>query len=680
MPDRKFDSIFIFVYLYLLLLCLIKLIPYSYPDARTWGFNHHTYLPDFFQIIFFAFAGITLIYPFVDRRFGFGDRLLKLFSQVFFEHRFANYIHMTIMIPALLIFYFNPQTTHFLGDGYEAIDILSRPDPFILKFSQTGAIWFYETIRAMIGPETRNTAEMTFRIVPAVMGALYIFLTFKIAGIMAENYIKRTLIWATSVFSGILLMFLGYAEFYAPVIVLSLLYIYFGINRLKKGKYLIWAVIIFLVGLSFHLIFLFYTPSLLVLLFSKGKGRAYYDKYNRYIYITLSAFVIAGLAGFVYLYQTSLLFENMMLPPFSGKPAAPDYGIFTPNHLLDIFNEIVLIFPMLVMFLILGMNSCKNNFSDHSLRFLGLAAFGFIPFLFLVDPQLSMARDWDLFSMALIPIMLFSILIVPAKRIMKIQLFIIQIVLICILFGVSFLTLHLDRKKSVEYFENLIDMNVQKSLSSISVLTDYYVSRGQNFRADSLREIFQRKFTNQNLISESLNRIAAGDIDGAFRLIPNIKPDKFNADYHRLRANIYALNGNNRRALEEIGNALELRPRAPVYYFDRARMYFAVGDMENAKIDLYHGYKLAPESNYFLDGLSYYYMAVRNYDSTLKYAHLWRESDTTQPNSFYYLAKASALKGDRKTAGEFYDSLMMFPRDDSLINLKRSEIKNLLNK
>ncbi len=677
MPENRSKSFWI-VYGYLFLIVLLRLIPLFNPESRTWGFDHLAFLSRPYLTGFFVLCGIALIFPFIDRRLALGAKLTGLFANFFYEHRLAGYYRLIIVVPAFLIFLFLPQTTHFLGDGYEAIEILSRSNPFFLKFSQTGALWFYETARALIGPETKKTAELTFRIVPALCGALYVYLAFMIAGIATEDKLKRVLIWVTAVFSGILLMFFGYAEFYAPVVVLSLLYLYFGLQWIKRGRWLIWAIAIFLAGLFFHLIFMFYIPSLLVIIFSNGDGRAFYKRYKKAIYITLSCIVIAGIIGFVHFYTTNLVFENMFLPLFSGKPVAPDYGIFTPHHLLDIFNEFMLVAPMALIFLVVGIGGYGAVKKDGGLLFLTIAAAGFVPFLFAVDPQLSMARDWDLFSMTLIPFIILSVPVIPQRKIGNFKNLVISILILCLLFSASFLKVQLDRKESVTYFENLIDMNPRKSISSLAVLSNYYKSRGLNSRVDSLRIVYRERFPNYFLITEILDQLVAGNVARVQELIPRVRPDKFDADYHRMKADVYSLTGRRNEAVEEMNLALQLRPRAPLYYYDRARIYFGLREMDKARSDLYTGYGMDPESGIFYDGLSYYYMAVHNYDSTLKYARLWRESNTAKPYPLYYLAKAYILNGNRERGRLYYDSLMMFPLDDSRINEKRNEIRNML--
>lgn len=669
------------IYGYLFLIVLLRLIPLANPLSRTWGFDHQTYLSPPHQIVFFALCAVALIFPFVKIRLRIGEKLTGLFNDYFYEHRYSFHFRLIVIIPAFILFYSIPQPTHFLGDGYEAIDILFRPDPFFLKFSQTGALWFYEMARALIGPETEKTAELTFRIVSALCGALYIFLVFKIAGIAFESGFKRLLVWIFSVFSGILLMFFGYAEFYAPVVVLSLLYLYFGLSWLKNEKGPVWPVLIFLVGLYFHLIFMFYIPSLLVLIFNGNRGREIYRKYRKSIYTALSLIVVAALAGFVYYYKSNLVFENMFLSLFSGKDVAPDYAVFTPPHLLDIFNEFMLVAPVSLIFLIIGIGGYGSAKKGGALSFVLIASAGFLPFIFGVDPQLSMARDWDLFSMTVIPFVFLSVLVVPKYKTRSIGGLILSILLLCIIFSTSFLTVQLERKKSVTYFENLIDMNRLKSISSLTVLTDYYKSHGLNSKADSLRGVFQRRFTNYALITGALSRISAGDLRTAIQLSRRIKPDRFNADYHRLMADIYSLTGRQAEAAKEMAMALQLRPRAPVYYYDMARISFLLHEYEKAGEYLYTGYGLAPEDKIFFEGLSYYYlMATSHYDSSAKYAHLWRNADTSQPSPLYYLAKAYALDGNRKMAELYYDSLMMLPQNDSSIVRKQIEVGKLLGK
>ncbi len=677
---KKLDTIKAIAFGYLLFLVLIRLLPYGFPTLRTWGFNHHVFLPEGLQIIFFAVTGIALILPFIPKTEKLSGKLIDKTDYVIFTSHFRYIVWGVLAIIGMMVFYIFSQEIHLLGDGYFVIQNLTLENPLLYKTSEYGVVHFYDIARRLLGPADRPTAEFTVRMISVLAGVAYIFLAIKISYLLSDNKAKRLLILLTLMLSGAILLFFGYSEYYPVIWILVLAYLWLSLRYLISGKGIIWAVAILVIGIIMHFSMVLVAPSVLVLILGRGRGHESLKRYKPAIMGIIGTGCFVILFVFFKYYNSNLYVQDIFLPLFEGKPSAPEYAVFSSGHMLDMLNEIILVAPLLPLLLLLAAGNYKSALRDKYLLFLLVSSFGFILFFLTADPKLSMGRDWDLFSICLLVPGLLSLLLLSKPRLVRIMNLIPSMALVMIVFAGAFVYANVSRSGAIAYFESLIKMDMPKSLSSLTILKSYFQDEGNNAKLESIKNIYQRNFANDIRITHALEAISTGDLTITDRLAAMIKPDKYNADYHRLKANLFALTGKLREAIEEMDMALQLRPKAPVYYFDRARMYFGRNELDKARDDLYKGYSIAPNSNYFFDGFSYYYMTVKEWDSTLKYSQMWREADLNQPNALYYTAKAHIFKGDIQTAGLYFDSLLAFPRNDSLINLKRNEIRFLLDK
>ena len=108
----------------------------------------------------------------------------------------------------------------------------------------------------------------------------------------------------------------------------------------------------------------------------------------------------------------------MIIPLFKGHPMTPGYWLFSPAHLLDIVNEFLLVTPLLPVLTILGWKSPKAIIDDGTSLFFGVLGLGGLIFMFIIDPKLGMARDWDLFALVAFPWLLLF-----ARNVLQTQIF-----------------------------------------------------------------------------------------------------------------------------------------------------------------------------------------------------------------------------------------------------------------
>ncbi|MFH2036681.1 MAG: hypothetical protein ABIJ45_09785, partial [Candidatus Zixiibacteriota bacterium] len=320
-------------------------------------------------------------------------------SDIFFNSLKRYYYRLFFVIIMGFMFVIFSAETHFLGDGYAMLSNLSSESGTYYLWTEALVILIVKFIQSPLGTPGYDTAQTAFRIVAVLAGVITIWFYFLIADIISNNSRMRLLAFASLFGSGTLLLFFGYVESYPLLWIGFSGLIYFAISFLKTGRNLILVLLFFTFGALIHLQMLVLSPAIIYLLFSRGRGRLLYDKYKKYFWGLSTLLTAIGVYFFFRKYYSNLYFENIFLPLFKGKPATPSYYIFSFTHFIDIANQLLLLSPLFPLFVVAAIMQKKPILNSSINIFLGITGICSLGFIFVVDPQLSMPRDWDLFSL-----------------------------------------------------------------------------------------------------------------------------------------------------------------------------------------------------------------------------------------------------------------------------------------
>lgn len=205
---------------------------------------------------------------------------------------------------------------------------------------------------------------------------------------------------------------------------------------------------------------------------------------------------------------------------------------------------------------------------------------------------------------------------------------------------VPFFMVNLHKNSSEKYCEYITTLDSNKSLSTIVVLQDYYNRQGQRSKVDSLKQVYNSKYSWVNQYNLAMRTMDEGDLRLAGTIIKSLRPDRFDADYQRVQGRYYYMTGNNIRALEYLNKAIQLRKYNSTYFWQRAMIYIGLEQVNRAIDDLQNGYYLDNSSLRVLDGLSYLYYSVKQYDSSIYYAEEMVRIDSGQLGAYYLLANS----------------------------------------
>ncbi len=394
----KIDLRFIFSFIFTLGLFLTAAF---IPTGDLWGFNHLQYLPPKFLYLTAVVGLISFIAIIFEKRLEFFDFIVDRICAFIWSPRIW---HRAVLIAGIIILFYSLRLKiFFLGDGYSLLSVFGQGELYLHKWTVPLSSYWIRWIQEFLGGYTRETSQTAFQILSIVSGAIVVNNLIAIVELLSTDNRKRVIGIATFIFSGSILLFFGYVEFYPIVWAATTAFFYSSLKYLKTDKGLMWVALSFALATAIHLQVVMYVGGLGVILFHKLLQRkiVIFD-YRFKVVVIVFALAIAPML--IFAAQHFVSDAAIVLPVLSNDNQSIDYSIFSWLHLSDIINQLFLIFPGILMLAFITRIQFK---SDSISWYLILCALGGALWLFLIDPGLGMARDWDLFSISVLPLGLF---------------------------------------------------------------------------------------------------------------------------------------------------------------------------------------------------------------------------------------------------------------------------------
>jgi hypothetical protein len=249
--------------------------------------------------------------------------------------------------------------------------------------------------RLVAGPAGWDS-HATFTAVGIALGLGFLAVSGSLARALAKEEPGRVLVFSLIVLGGGLQLFAGYPEFYGFALAAVLLFARLGIRSIEGRGGALPACLAFVLAGLCHAQVAFAFPAVVYILVRAWKaGR------KREAILALVSIPVATVLALVALrYPFGEIGKEAarvgaLLPPLGGATTRTAYGIFTPVHLVDLLNALLLVSPLLPVAIALGL---ADGTPVRPRRiFLGCLAVGPILFALAANPELGMARDWDIF-------------------------------------------------------------------------------------------------------------------------------------------------------------------------------------------------------------------------------------------------------------------------------------------
>ncbi|MFQ5453266.1 MAG: tetratricopeptide repeat protein, partial [Candidatus Zixiibacteriota bacterium] len=559
-----------------------------------------------------------------------------------------------------ILFYLLRIKTFFLGDGYTWISAFGESHAYIHKSTEFLSILILRFIQTLSGEYSNKTSLLAFRILSFGSGVLFITNIIYIIGSLTKYARVRILALVTIIFSGASLLFMGYVEFYPVLWATASLFILSALRFLDKQKGFHWVILSFILVITMHLQAVYYILGVgLLLIYNKYSKRAIPRMPKKYLCI-VGLIIITGLIAFFWMYLTKFEFALLFLPLMKGYPRTPGYAIFSSDHLYDIFNQILLLIPGILLLTGLIFLNIKRIKIDKKLMLLTLLSIGSIIFLFVIDPYIGLPRDWDLMSLTLFaPALLILYLISLLKnRISNRVLLIFSIT--CLFISSTFLAVNNSITASENRFYSLLKNDPEnRDRNGWLIYANYFLEKGdENFRNKIVQEM-RNRFPEYTQLEYSCFLIQKGRLAEAKQIGSRLyENDPYNIKYLLLLGDIYTGYLQYDSAKYCYQRALAMKPYAADIKGRLGNMYLLSQDYEKAVDILQEVLKTEPGRTTIMESLAFAYIKLNYIKNAINLADTLFLADTHSPSANIIMMSVSLTNNDTVSAKRSYDAFL----------------------
>ncbi len=570
------------------LLLGLVLFGWMQPEWRTWGFHHLAFLPLVLAVLLAALS--TLLWsPIGSRLVGWLFRHLQKLS--------GQRALLWAAIAAAFFFLFRVSIP-LMGDGPLWIKELAWIGEFQARGDETPPdrwksrkepleIVLHEMVYRVVtqfrptdsfttsAEEAKETlkkrekwfdsaARSTYMSLSILAGALTILMVLQFARRRITPRARSQFLLTLFTGGGILLFF-GYIEHYSWVSFAMIAFLMAGVDESFTPRRFPWKTILaFVVAVGCHLTAIILLPALLYLLFNLYKWKSDEKKSKdaaprKRVFTFLAAFALLGLAG--YFHVKGWKGWLSVLPLVSSL--SPDgYAFFSLKHVIDLLNLFVLIaLPAMVILAVLRAPKKVEHILQIQSGFLAVAAISGVAFVVAFNPNLGMARDWDVLAVALWPLLFFAAWKMACTDLgtLRAELLAFVVGFTCVI-SIPFILVQTGEGMSIACFETLLHMDASRSAYGWENLAVHYESTGDlDGRIRAWKGAVEASNNPRYMINYANVLRMADRLDEAE--VYSIRGARLNPEYaYQLThiATAYALRDNFEKARELLALAVEL--------------------------------------------------------------------------------------------------------------------------
>ena len=398
-----------------------------FPEVRVWGLNHLAFYSIPVRagiLLLLAVTWITPVGRFIYRSFRSGVKRLA---------RMGILLHLVLSLISVVIFFSVRSATDLFGDGMlvsrSVAAIADRADlDFVEGVAQLadvekvapGALILYLGAATAASEILGLEATTGIRMFSCLLGGIWVFVVLRILNRFRDKPSISVWLALFLLFGACIEFFCGYIEYYPPLMLVLLLYGVSALRALHDEGSPAMPVLWLALATYIHVQAILFMPSLVfVLIWRMVKSRRVeVETYLPILLISLTAittsiaWIYTPLGHFFLAWSNS---KNM-------------YGLISLAHLADMANELMLLMPLIPALLCMawaGRSSSTPLKADaasgavprdwlctrQEWKFASLLLFPGMLFLLLFRPDLGIARDWDLFALLGLGMILWALLV-----------------------------------------------------------------------------------------------------------------------------------------------------------------------------------------------------------------------------------------------------------------------------
>ncbi len=407
-----------------------------FPATRLWGINHLAFLPPAIRLVLIALLALSFV-PAVARACYRGALAASDGLAASRKSPGALVAFAAFAIFSISIFYSCRSATLLLGDGqlitqsFEAAEeghkeVIMRSAHAIMTeetIAPGATLLYYGAIKVMAPFKRPPLTSM--RILNCVLGGLFVFVFLLAASSRVLSRDSRVWLVILGLFSSSLLLFYGYIENYTAPLLFLVIYVIMAFRAIHRLSSPWLALIPLACAIYSHVHCILFIPSFVyLLLWLRARNR-------RATILRLWTPLFMAIAVVGVLSVTFYIPIRRFYVPLGFDNAK--YALFSPTHLVDVMNEVLILLPILPTVLALGWIGRRAEraggrdpirdpralkdpgawFSHPAeWQFAGTVLFPCVLYIVLFHPEIGMARDWDLFAMtstAIVPLAILSL-------------------------------------------------------------------------------------------------------------------------------------------------------------------------------------------------------------------------------------------------------------------------------
>lgn len=421
----------------ILVISIIYMLAYISPGYWSWGiFSNSGY-----DALFVIFVGLCCFLT-------LAPKASKLLEEIYFDCN--NVIAQISFIEKLKKFkwvfwasFFGSilcllqAKCHILGDGDTIISNVI--DHILISPTAFGYSYLIRGIVDGLGVTSPMVIIIFLKSISIVSGLVVMYYVYQILALLIQDISARIFAFTVIITSGLFVLFMGHVETYPMLQAVLALYLYYLLLAYRGRKNIKTLLLIFTIGVFFHLLFIVFLPALLFVI----NKRLNLVSNKTLIEWTGLCLVFGYICGLEIIRKGIPLF----IPPL---PIPGDtYHLLAPVHFIDFFNAFLILGPVIPLLSILMFFVCRNQYPEEY-RIFTFAAFPVMFFLFMLSPMIGAYRDWDLFSIFCLPLVIFGTIVFINVYYKKVQYLLVLIILLNTIHLAGFITNNKNITKSVD--------------------------------------------------------------------------------------------------------------------------------------------------------------------------------------------------------------------------------------
>lgn len=410
-------------FIFFLTINLIRIAAGIVPDLFLFGLDFYKYFPLWLSIIFISVSLLFLIKTFNES----AGRLLHFIASLFYkEDGTIKWVTLLLFLGICTTGFYFLRVKPYLGDGVSRVQDLEKvylhtlKDYFIFRSFQFLSVLLYDKT-GNIFYDFGFARFRTFYLYNCLSGFMFLYFVFRLQSELFDNKLKRVISFFCIVCQAYLILFMGYIEYYAIPLAMSVMYSYYAIRCIKRKTTLWIPALILVILMAFHLLGVILLPSLIFLLLLKKGQKSILLRFVSYHYpLWLVLFTLIGMISILVIRPGP--FDKLLISPkelFSFYNYAP-YFIFHFNEILNllILGSGVSLF-LIVWFRKILLTQIKT---DPLLNYFTINAFSGLLLVIFFNPSGNLAADWDIMTIPLLTLNILGIVLLLRYSPLKLNL------------------------------------------------------------------------------------------------------------------------------------------------------------------------------------------------------------------------------------------------------------------